>query len=118
MSVLGYENKEKHPIYVSKKCWEEKHANLISIEDKLKKHYVLIKDFNKFMYNHTLHRRKNIFVVIVHKILVQKKYWHVILRTALKLMANKRLRFLKKVNMLNSKIMKEKHSLFMIYANF
>ena len=25
ISVFGYENKEKHPIYVSKKCFEEKH---------------------------------------------------------------------------------------------
>ena len=33
-------------------------------------------------------------------------------------MANKTLWFLKKMNMLNSKIMKEKQSPFMIYANF
>ena len=66
ISVFNYENKEKHPIYVSEKCCVEKHADLILIKDKGKKHYVLIKDFNTFMYNHTLHRRKNIFVVIVH----------------------------------------------------
>ena len=29
ISVFGYENKEKHPIYVSKKCCEEKHVDLL-----------------------------------------------------------------------------------------
>ena len=28
-SVFGYENKEKHPIYVSKKCCKEKHVDLL-----------------------------------------------------------------------------------------
>ena len=27
ISVFGYENKEKHPIYVSKKCCEDKHVD-------------------------------------------------------------------------------------------
>ena len=29
-NVFGYENKEKHPLYVSKKC-EEKHVDLLLI---------------------------------------------------------------------------------------
>ena len=29
ISVFGYGNKEKHPIYVSKKCCEEKPADLL-----------------------------------------------------------------------------------------
>ena len=49
ISVFSYEIKEKHPIYVSKKCSEEKYLNLILIEKKYKIHYVLIKDFNTFM---------------------------------------------------------------------
>ena len=65
--VFGYENKEKHPIYVSKKCYEEKVADLLLIEEKGKIYSVLIKGFIKFMYNHILHRRKNIFVVIVYR---------------------------------------------------
>ena len=65
--VFGYENKEKHPIYVSKKCYEEKVADLLLIEEKGKIYFVLIKGFIKFMYNHILHRRKNIFVVIVYR---------------------------------------------------
>ena len=28
ISVFGYENKEKHPIYLSKNCYKEKHVNL------------------------------------------------------------------------------------------
>ena len=32
ISVFGYENKEKHPICVSKKCCEEKHVGLCSYE--------------------------------------------------------------------------------------
>ena len=38
-----------------KKCCEEKHVHLLLIGDKVKKHYLLIKDFNTFMYDHTLH---------------------------------------------------------------
>ena len=60
ISVFGYENKQKHPIYISKKCCEEKHVDLLLIAEG-KRHYRLIKDFNSFMYNHTLHRRKKHF---------------------------------------------------------
>ena len=60
ISVFGYENKEKHPIYVSKKCCEENRVDLLLIGEEGKRHYVLMQDFNKFMYDHTLHReRKN-----------------------------------------------------------
>ena len=33
ISVFGYENKEKHPIYVSKECCEERHVDLLLIKD-------------------------------------------------------------------------------------
>ena len=39
-----------------------------------KRYQVLIKDFNTFMYDHTLNPGKNIFAVIVYKFLVQKEY--------------------------------------------
>ena len=87
ISVFGYENKEKHPIYVSNKRCEEKHADLLLIGEEDKRHYVLIKDFITFIYDHTLHGKK-IFLVIVYKLFVQKKYKNVILKTALKLMVN------------------------------
>ena len=41
--VFGHENKEKYPIYVSKKCCEEKHVDLLLIGEEGKRHYVLIK---------------------------------------------------------------------------
>ena len=52
ISVFGYENKEKHPIYVSKKCCEEKHVDLLLIGEGEKKHCVFIKDINTFIYDH------------------------------------------------------------------
>ena len=42
ISVFGYENKEKHPVYVLKKCCEEKNVNLLLIGEKGKRHYFLI----------------------------------------------------------------------------
>ena len=60
ISVFGYENKEKHRIYVSKKCCGEKHVDL-SLIGEGKRHYVLIKGFNIFMYDNTLHRGRKHF---------------------------------------------------------
>ena len=60
------------------------------------------------MYDHALKRGRKHFSVVVYKSLVQKKYKNIILKIVLKLMTNKELRDLKKVNTLNSKIMKEK----------
>ena len=61
ISVFGYENKEKHPLYVSKKCCEEKHVDLLLIGEKGNRHYVLIKNFNTFIYDNTLHRGRKHF---------------------------------------------------------
>ena len=61
ISVFGYENKEKHPIYVSKERCEEKHVDLLLIQEEGRRHYVLIKDFNIFMYDHSLHRGRKHF---------------------------------------------------------
>ena len=38
ISVLGYENKEKHPIDVSEKCCEQNHADLLLIAQEGKRH--------------------------------------------------------------------------------
>ena len=53
ISVSRYENKEKYPFYVSKKCCEDKHVDMLLINEGEKKHYVLIKGFNSFMHDHT-----------------------------------------------------------------
>ena len=46
---------------LEKISYEEKHVNLLLIREKGRKHYVLIKDFNSLMYDHTLHRWKKHF---------------------------------------------------------
>ena len=60
ISVFGYENKEKFPIYVSKKSFKRR-VDLLLIEKEGQLHYVLIKDFNTFMHNQTLHRDRKHF---------------------------------------------------------
>ena len=71
ISVFSYENKEKHPIYVFKKC-EEKHVDLLLIGEEgaiflLK---ILIRLFMIILYIVL----KSIFVFIFYKLLAQKKY--------------------------------------------
>ena len=53
-------NAQKNKI-VSKKCSEEKHVDLLLIGEEVKRHYVLIKDFSTFMYDHTLLRWRKRF---------------------------------------------------------
>ena len=47
ISAFGHQDKEKHPIYVSKKYCGEKHVDLLLIGEGGKRHYVLIKYFNR-----------------------------------------------------------------------
>ena len=51
---------------------------------------------------------ENIFVVIAYMLWLQKKYYIVTLEIALKLVVSKQLECLRKVNLFNSKILKEK----------
>ena len=60
INVFGYENKQPYPIYVSKEKYED-HMELLMITENENKHYVLIKDFNKFMYNQTKHKERKHF---------------------------------------------------------
>ena len=55
INVFGYENKQKYPIHVSKEKYEDC-MNLLLITENENKHYVLIKNFNKFMYDATKHK--------------------------------------------------------------
>ena len=64
ISVFGYENKEKYPIYVSKTCCEEKHVDnmflsVISIDSCIIIYYIA---------------KEKIFVVIVYMLSLQEKY--------------------------------------------
>ena len=60
INVFGYENKQPYPIYISKEKYE-KHMELLLITEDENKHYVFIKDFNRFMYNQTKHEHKKHF---------------------------------------------------------
>ena len=61
ISVFGYENREKHPIYVSKICYEEKHVDSLLIGEREKKTLCSYQGFNRFMYDHSSHRGRKHF---------------------------------------------------------
>ena len=47
---LGMKKRQPYPIYITKEKFE-KHMDLLLITEGENKHFVLIKEFNKFMYN-------------------------------------------------------------------
>ena len=60
INVFGYENKQPYPIYVSKEKYDNQ-MNLLLITEGENKHYVLIEDFNTFMFNKTKHKESKHF---------------------------------------------------------
>ena len=60
ITVFGYENGQPFPIHISKEAFKDQ-MNLVLITKDEKKHYILIKNFNSFMYNQTKHRNKKHF---------------------------------------------------------
>ena len=60
INVFGYEGKQPFPVYISKEKYED-HIEMLLITKGEKKHYVLIKDFNKFMYKQTKHKERKHF---------------------------------------------------------
>ena len=60
INVFGYENGQPFPIHISKETFEDQMNLLLIINDR-KKHYVLIKDFNAFMYNQSKHKERKHF---------------------------------------------------------
>jgi len=54
------ENKQAYPIYVSKERFAD-HLNLLLITNEDKQHYMLIKDFNRFMYNQAKYEHRKHF---------------------------------------------------------
>ena len=60
INLFGYEEKQKFPIYISKEKFID-HMELLLITEGENNHYVLIKDFNKFMYNQTKHEHRKYF---------------------------------------------------------
>ena len=60
INLFGYEEKQKFPINISKEKYQD-HMELLLITEGENKHYVLIKDFNKFMFNQTKHEHRKYF---------------------------------------------------------
>ena len=60
INVFGYEKGQPFPIHISKETFEDQ-MNILLITDDEKKHYVLIKDFNAFMYNQSKHKERKHF---------------------------------------------------------
>ena len=60
INVFGYEKGQPIPIHISKEESEDQ-INLLLITKDEKKHYILIKDFNSFMYNQSKHKERKHF---------------------------------------------------------
>ncbi|XP_057306823.1 uncharacterized protein LOC130645009 isoform X1 [Hydractinia symbiolongicarpus] len=60
VNVFGYEDEQPFPLYISKEKFKDC-MNLLLITKDDETHYVLISDFNSFMYSKTKHREKKHF---------------------------------------------------------
>ena len=60
INVFGYEDGQPFNINISKETFEDQ-MNILLITKDEKKHYVLIKDFNAFMYNQSKHEERKHF---------------------------------------------------------
>ena len=58
--MFGYENKNRFPLYVSRKVTKTT-LNLLLIWEKEKQHYVWIIDFNRFMFYQKTHQHRQHF---------------------------------------------------------
>ena len=52
INILCYESKQACPVYIPNQKFEN-FMDLLIISDKIKSHYLYLKDFNKFMSNKT-----------------------------------------------------------------
>ena len=72
INVFGYEEEQPFPIHISIEKFEDQMNSLLITKDE-KRHYVLIKDFSKFMCNHSKHKeRENTSACIVCNVFRQK----------------------------------------------
>ena len=60
INMFGYEKGQPFPIHISEETFEDQ-MNLLLITKNEKKHYVLIKNFNAFMYNQSKRKEKKHF---------------------------------------------------------
>ena len=73
INLFGYEEKQKFPIYISKEKYQD-HMELLLITEGENKHYVLIKEFNKFMFRQNKHEHKKHFLCIAYSASAGKMY--------------------------------------------
>ena len=73
INVFGYEEGQRFPIHVSKEKFDSC-LNLLLITEGEAKHYCLIKDFNKFMYNQTKHKERKHFCMYCLQCLSSKEH--------------------------------------------
>ena len=64
MNLFEYEKQEPYPVYISKEKFNVR-LNLLLITKGKEQHYVLIKDFNTFMYNQTKQKEKKTFLYVL-----------------------------------------------------
>ena len=64
INVFGYETRQPFPIHISEEKFEGQ-MNLLLITKDEKRHYVLIKDFNMFMYNQSKHKERKHFCMYI-----------------------------------------------------
>ena len=60
INVFGYEERQPYLIHISKETFEDQ-MNLLLITEDEKKCYVLIRVFNRFMYNQSKHQHRKHF---------------------------------------------------------
>ena len=60
VNILGYDDKQVFPLYISNEKFDD-HMEVLLFSEKENKHYILIKDFNRFMFNQTKHKAKKHF---------------------------------------------------------
>ena len=96
--------RRKNPIYESKKCCEEKHVDLLLVGEGEKKQYVFIKDFNRLIYDHTLHRWRKHFCLYCLQAFRTTEKLNCRIKNSFKINGKQTIKMPKKMNMSNSKI--------------
>ena len=96
----------------------QKYVDLLLLREEGKRHCVLIKDFNTFTYNQTLHRGRKHFCRYCLQVLSTEEILKRGIIDCCKINGKQTIIMPKRDNRLNSKIMKKIKSPFMIYAYF
>ena len=88
INVFRYEKQEPYPVYISKEKFNYM-LNLLLITKGKEQHYVLIKDFNKFLDNQTKHKARKYFCMYCLQCFRYEKSQLIIKKIALQLMVHR-----------------------------